>query len=38
MDTGWKVIATDVLNGTRFRVQIYNYRDWDTTFGGQVAF
>lgn len=38
MDTAWKVVATDVLNGTRFRVQIYNYRDWDTTFGGQVAF
>ncbi|GGM51522.1 hypothetical protein GCM10011608_40570 [Micromonospora sonchi] len=38
MDTAWKVIATDVLDGTRFRVEIYNYRDWTTTFGGQVAY
>ncbi|MGW0501672.1 hypothetical protein [Micromonospora sp. NPDC003241] len=38
MDSAWKVIATDVLDGTRFRVQIYNYRDWSTTFGGQVAY
>ena len=33
----WQVMATNVLDGTRFRIQLSG-DDWTMTYGGQVAF
>jgi hypothetical protein len=38
-DTNWDVLATNVLDGTRFRVEILNSNDWSlSSVSGQVAY
>lgn len=33
----WQVVATTVLDGTRFRIELSG-NDWTMNYGGQVAF
>ncbi|GAA1629367.1 hypothetical protein GCM10009679_37980 [Saccharothrix algeriensis] len=36
-NAGYVILATQVLDGTKFTIQIYNSFDWDYPVGGKVA-